>query len=85
MNDVRITVRREKETKNLALFFINSNQRTSQVVCFTKQDQHTISSHDYIENYCVKVKAEDPEVIQFVKFWENIGPERHNVLICENI
>jgi hypothetical protein len=85
MTNVPVTVRREKEFGNLALFFINSNGIKSWITCFTKIDSHSEADRGYMENDCDSVDQNDPEVIEFVKLWESLPPKDYKAVICENI
>ena len=83
---VRVTIRREKETGQLALFFRNSNRRGMHwIECFTRADGHSEVSREYMQRRCTPVDPSDPEAVRLAQFWDSIGPDRHQVTIARRL
>lgn len=76
MKITRITVRREKSTGHLALFFRNENPRSSWLECFTMAEGHKEVPRDYMLRQCSPVDPSDPGAVRLAAFWESIGPDR---------
>lgn len=86
MIGIPVTVRREKESRFLALFFINNIGTKTWIECFTKIDGHVEVSRDYMEHECEAVDQNDPQVLELVKFWDNLRPTKYcRGVIRENI
>jgi hypothetical protein len=85
MNPIRVTIRREKDTGQLALFFRNSNGRGNWIECFTRREGHNEVSREYMQRRCTPVDPTDPEAVRLARFWESIGPDRHLVTIARRL
>ena len=76
MKTTRITVRREIDTGQLALFFRNKNTHASWLECFTRAEGHSEATRDYMLRRCTPVDPTGPDAVRLAAFWESIGPER---------
>lgn len=76
MKATRVTIRREKQTGHLALFFRNTNGRASWIECFTMAEGHNEVSRAYMQTRCSPVDPVDPDAVRLAAYWESIGPDR---------
>lgn len=81
---MKATIRRNRETQRLELFFYNSNPRRVWLECFDRNEGHSEVSIEYMRK-CEPVDVASLEARELRDDWERIGPDRWPVDIVQRL
>lgn len=66
-----VSIHQDKETKELVLFFTNSNLRMHWIECFTEKEGHSEASIEYMRKACAAIDYNSKDCKEFFERWIN--------------
>lgn len=81
MKPIRVTVRREKATGHLALFY----REAGDITMYSRADGHCEVSREYMLHQCTPVDPADPAAVRLAHFWGTIGPDPTPYIIARRL